>query len=149
MRLLSVLLLVALAIAAVFVALNWSALAAPSPVNLGLISTSAPLGLIALGIGVVLALLLAGRMAVWQATALIEARRHAKEIQAQRTLADQAETSRYDQLRILMHAELEALANRLAQSQDALRTEVHESTNSLAAMIGEMDDRPRPHADLR
>ena len=76
----------------------------------------------------------------WSAI-LLEFRRQAKELAAQRTLADQAEVSRFTELRAVMHDEFERLADRLAQTHDTFRTEIRDNTNSLAATIGELDDR--------
>jgi len=44
-------------------------------------------------------------------------------------------------LRKVLHAEIEQLADRVSTSQAGLRTEIRESTNSLAAMLAELDDR--------
>lgn len=131
-----------------FAVLNWPAFNAPTPLNLGFLSFEAPLGLIMLGLMAAMALGFVVYMTMWQATILLETRRHTRELNTQRTLADQAEASRFTELRGTMHMEFETLAQRMAQSQEALRTEVHESVNSLAAMLGEIDDRSRrPRGD--
>lgn len=128
---------------AIFAALNWSAFAAPTALSLGVATIQAPLGLVMLGLVAVVVLAFAVYMAVWQGGVLLETRRHAKELQAQRALADQAEGSRFTELRGVMHDELERLTARIAQTQEELRLEIRESVNSLAAMIGEIDDRTR------
>ena len=76
----------------------------------------------------------------WSAI-LLEFRRQAKELTAQRTLADQAEASRFTELRTVMRDELEQLADRMSQMHDTFRTEIRDNTNSLSATIGELDDR--------
>ena len=132
-----------------FAVLNWPAFNAPTPLSLGFLSFEAPLGLTMLGLMSAMTLGFVVYMAMWQATILLETRRHTRELNTQRTLADQAEASRFTELRGTMHMEFETLAQRIAQSQEALRTEVHESVNSLAAMLGEIDDRSRrPRGDL-
>jgi len=141
MRTRTLLILVLALLIAIFAALNWSAFTARTALSLGFMTIEAPLGVVMLGIVVVVALAFSVYLALWQGTVLVDARRHAKELQAQRALADAAEASRYTELRAAMHDELDRLAQRLAQSQDALRTEVRDSANSLAAMIGEIDDR--------
>jgi methyl-accepting chemotaxis protein len=78
---------------------------------------------------------------VWRSAILLESRRQAKELVAQRSLADQAEGSRFTELRVVVHDEFERLADRIAQMQDAFRVEIRENANSLAATIGELDDR--------
>ena len=94
-----------------------------------------------LGIVTALVVLFVAYMAYWQGTVLMDTRRHTKELQAQRTLADEAEASRFTELRSLLHAELDRLASRVEQTQAGLRTEIRDSANSLSAMIGEIDDR--------
>jgi uncharacterized protein YlxW (UPF0749 family) len=144
MRIRTLLVLLGIALIAAFSALNWPAFTTPAPLNLGLSTVEAPLGLAMLGLVVFITLAFAIYVAVWQASILMETRRHAKELQAQRTLADQAEASRFTELRGVLHAELEQLEQRIAATQAALRSEIRESTNSLAAMLGEMDDRMKP-----
>jgi hypothetical protein len=80
-------------------------------------------------------------MAVWQGSILMDTRRHTKELQAQRALADQAEASRFTELRAVLQAEMAQLAQRLDASQQVLRREIQDSGNSIAAVLGEMDDR--------
>ena len=139
LRLLVVLVLVVLL--ATFVAFNWSVFVTPSALNLGLLSFDAPLGLAMLGLTVTLSLVFIVYMAIWQSKILIDARHQAKELKLQRTLADQAEASRFIELRTVMLTEFEQLAERIKQSQDALRLEMRENANSLAAMLAEIDDR--------
>jgi len=139
MRILFLLLLGSLI--AAFAALNWAAFTAPSPLSVGVTTVEAPLGLTMLGLLALMALVFAIYAAFWQGAVLLEARRHAKEMQSQRQLADQAETSRFTELSSALHSELAQLSERLSASQDALRLEMRENTNSLAAMLGEMDDR--------
>lgn len=81
-------------------------------------------------------------MALWQGQILVESRRHAKELQAQRQLAGQAEASRFTEPRTAMTEQSDRLAERIAGAQESLRKEIHEQANSLAAMIGELGDRP-------
>ena len=134
-----------IAIIAGFAALNWPTFITPTPLNLLFGVVEAPLGLVmlvALG-AVVLAFTV--YMAVWQGSILLETRRYSKELQAQRTLADQAEASRFTELRGFIQGELSQLNQRVAQSHEALRSELKkdlsDSGNSLAAYIAEIDDR--------
>jgi uncharacterized integral membrane protein len=124
-----------------FAAINWSVLMAPSLLSAGFTTFTAPLGLIMLGAMAAIVLGFAIYMAIWQGTILMETRRHSRELQAQRMLADQAEASRFTELRTYMQAELDRLAARIAQSEEVTRKEVRDSTQSLSAYIGEMDDR--------
>jgi uncharacterized integral membrane protein len=134
MPLRTLLLLLFIALVAGFAALNWTAFTTPVPLSLGVTTVEAPLGLAMLALVVVVALAFLGYVALFQGRLLLESRRHAKELQAQRQLADQAEASRFTELRALLQAEVVRL-------EGALRGEIRDSANSLAAMIGELDDR--------
>jgi uncharacterized protein HemX len=143
MRIRTVLLLLCIGLLAVFAALNWSAFVTPTSLSLGIATVEAPLGLVLLAIVGAMALAFIAYMAVWQGTVLADARRHARELQAQRELADRAEASRFTELRGVIEQQLERLSGRIEQSQEGLRAEIREGINSLAAMIGELDDRTR------
>jgi uncharacterized protein HemX len=134
MPLRTLLLLLFMALVAGFAALNWTAFTTPVPLSLGVTSIQAPLGLLMLGLLAVLALGFLGYVVVYQGRLLLEQRRHTKELQAQRLLADQAEASRFTELRALLQSEVVRL-------EGALRGEIRDSANSLAAMLAELDDR--------
>jgi uncharacterized integral membrane protein len=119
MKLLTAAILAVLLVLFVFAALNWAALAAPTPVSFAFFRAEAPLGIIVLGFAIVFALLAAGHAAAVRAAMLVEARRQAQELRSLRELADNAE------------------ASRLAE----LRRQLDEATNTLAAHIGELDDK--------
>jgi ABC-type multidrug transport system fused ATPase/permease subunit len=152
MYLRTLLILTVLGLIAIFSALNWSAFIAPTVLSLGFTSVEAPLGLILLAIVALLTLLFLVYITYLQSTVLLESRRHARELQSQRELADQAEASRFNQLRALMETELEKLAGeteqaksllltRLDQIERDLRAALEQTGNSLAAYIGELEDR--------
>ena len=123
MPLRTVALLIILAAIALFALLNWSAFLAPTTLSLGFGQVQAPLGLIMLALIAILTALFLGYLVYLQSTVLFEARRHARELQAQRELADQAEASRFTELR---------------QHLDTRLTEIE---GSLAAQLGEMRER--------
>jgi uncharacterized integral membrane protein len=141
MRMRTLLLLLVLLSIGVFVGVNWAAVTAPTRLSLLVTTFEAPIGLLMLGLVVVVVLIFGVYLVVWQSAMLLESRRQTKELQAQRTLADQAEASRFTELRDIVHDELEGLANRMTQMQDALRTEIRDNANSLTATIAELDDR--------
>jgi uncharacterized integral membrane protein len=149
MRIRTLLVLLVIALIAGFAAINWPAFTTPTTLSLGMSTIEAPLGLAMLGLVVFITLAFAIYVAVWQASILMETRRHAKELQAQRALADQAEASRFTELRGVLHAEMDQLEQRIAATQESLRTEIRESANSLAAMLGEIDDRAPPRLPPR
>ena len=148
----TLLLLVVLAVIVVFAALNWSGITTPATVSLLLTDIQAPIGLILLGIAVLLTVVFLIFVAYLQTSVLLDARRHSRELRAQRELADQAEASRFTDLRVFLDTELRKLAAQVAESQvgvtgrldraeQDLRTAVEQSGNSLAAHIGELEDR--------
>jgi uncharacterized protein HemX len=141
MRARTAIVLLMIALVAVFTVLNWGVFVTPTALSLGFMSVDAPLGLLMLALLALLVLAFAIYMALWQSTVLAETRAHTKELQAQRELADQAEASRFTELRAALQAEFTTLGERLGKAQDALRQEMRESSNSLAATIGEIEDR--------
>jgi len=87
-----------------------------------------------------------------QSSVLMENRRNARELQAQRELAEQAEASRISQLRSFLESELRRLGEKTEESkvvvlaklealERELRSVVEQSGNTLAAYIGEIEDR--------
>ena len=148
----TVLLFLLLAAFAGFVALNWSVVTAQTTLSFGFWTAEAPLGLLLLGFTVLIAAMFLFVLVIQQATVLVETRRAAKELTAQRTLADQAEASRFTALGERLDAEMKRVEGQAASRHDALvqrldgvertlRAHVEQTGNSLAACIGEVDDR--------
>ncbi|PPC88264.1 MAG: Signal transduction histidine kinase [Methylotenera sp.] len=136
----------------IFMVLNWTTILAPTTLNLGVADVNAPLGLVMLGMIAVLTALFLVFIVYLQTSVLLEARRHAKELQTNRELADKAEASRFTELRQFMDAEIQKQASLQAESKAALLTkldvlsaDIHRaidiSGNSLSAYIGELEDR--------
>lgn len=130
MRVRTVLVILVLLLLAVFVTVNWPAFMAPTTLSLLVTRVEAPLGLVLLGMQVLVLGAFAVYIAMWQGAVLLQNRRHTKELQAQRALADQAEASRFTELRASLHGEFEQL-----------RQEIRDHANSVAASIGELDER--------
>jgi DNA anti-recombination protein RmuC len=93
-------------------------------------------------------------VAYLQSSVLLETRRHARELDAQRELAEHAEASRIHELRSSLDARLQALGKetqaslselgaRLSRLETDLRQSIEECQNTLAAILSEMDDRLR------
>lgn len=152
MRLHYVFLLLILGLITAFAALNWSAFITPTDLSLGFTSTQMPLGLLLLGLLAVLTTLFLIFAVYMEGTALLESRRQTRELRANRELADQAEASRFTELRAFLVAELAKQAQQHTQSQAALlsrldrleqdmRAFTEQSGNTLAAYIGELEDR--------
>ena len=152
MYLRTLLILLVLGAVTIFAAINWKAFTAPTTLSLIFASVEAPLGLILLAIVGVLTLLFLLYVVYLQSSVLVESRRNARELQAQRELAEQAEVSRINQLRSFLESELLRLGERSEESKvvvlaklEALERElasvIQQSGNTLAAYIGEIEDR--------
>lgn len=147
-----VLLLLVFAALAVFTAVNWSAFTAPTSLSLLVTTVEAPLGLIMLFLTILLTVLFIAYAVYLQTTVLLESRQHTRELKAQRELADQAEASRFTALRNYLESELmqlradsnqtrtEVLA-RLEGTERELRASLEQTGNSLAAYLGEIEER--------
>jgi hypothetical protein len=152
MYLRTLLILAVLVAVAVFTAINWNAFVTPTTLSVVLAKVEAPLGLVLLGLIAVLTLLFLVYVVYLQSSVLIESRRYARELQAQRELADQAEASRFSQLRAFLEGELHSVAQKsdelktgvlgkLDELERDLRSVVEQSGNTLAAYLGEIEDR--------
>ena len=139
-------------IVVIFALLNWSVFIAPTTLSIGFTTFDAPLGLILLGAIAMLTLLFLIYLVYLQATALMESRQYSRELKSQRELADRAEESRFTQLRSSLESELRQLTSQIVDSNSAtvsrldgldheLRAAIEQSTNSLAAYLGEIEDR--------
>lgn len=115
-------------------------------------TVDAPLGVVMLCLSMLAglaALFLAG---YFKTAMLLQSRRHGREMEAQRKLADVAEASRLTELQHAVHAARgdqakqvaavqEALAQRITVAETNLRKSIDQNGNILAAYIGELEDR--------
>lgn len=135
-----------------FALLNWPAFTAPTALNLGFAEVNAPLGLIMLVASGVLVGLFLVYIVFQQAGVIMEARRYAKELKSHRELADTAEASRFTELRAFLDGELRKieaqgaaatreLGARLERLELQLQEKLAESTRTLSAYVGEVDDK--------
>jgi hypothetical protein len=135
-----------------FMILNWATIMAPTTLNLAIAEVIAPLGLVMLGMMALLTALFLVFIVYLQTSVLFEARRHAKELQSNRELADKAEASRFTELRQYMDAEIQKQTTAQAEAEstllaklDTLNADIHRaidvSGKSLSAYIGELEDR--------
>jgi len=164
----TLLIVLVLGVVVIFALLNWSVFTAPTTLSIGFTTVEAPLGLILLGAIGALTLLFLIYLVYLQASALMESRQYSRELKNQRELADRAEESRFTELRSSLETELRRIADQMADSNTAmntrldglahdLRSAIEQSTNSLSAYIGEIEDRlertggsrkPKPSRDL-
>ena len=152
MRIRTLLLLLVLATVAAFSVLNWSVFVTPTTLSLGVASVQAPLGLVMLGLLIFLIAFFLAYVVYLQSTVLLDSRRHTRELQTNRDLADKAEASRFTELREFLDAGLKqqvnqndssraALLARLDTLDQDLRLKLEQSENSLSAYIAEVEDR--------
>jgi hypothetical protein len=135
-RLKSLLILAASLLAALFIVLNWRVFAGPAKLNLVVTQAEVPVGIMMLMLFALALAVLWILVSGWQGTLLAEFRRQAKELEAQRQLAESAEASRFTELGTLIREEVAKL-----------RTELQDTEHSIAATLGEMDDRLRKPSD--
>jgi hypothetical protein len=135
--------LIVVAALAALALFNWPALSAV---------TTLSLGVAVLAFTAVLGLLFIVHIVMQQAGAVAEGRLHAKELAAQRDLADRAEASRFSELRAYIDSELRRLETQAAEQrgavlarvdalQGSLLAKVDEATRSLSAYVGVVDDK--------
>lgn len=150
----SLLILVVGLVIVVFIASNWGLITQPSDLSLLVTSVKAPLGLVLLGLMLVVIVLFVIIIAYAQTSLLMEGRRHGKELAAQRELANNAEASRFVELKTFVADELVRLGKERADIVQTLQARVDdlhaemlkridEQSNSLAAAVGELEDHLR------
>ncbi|SFM46868.1 Signal transduction histidine kinase [Variovorax sp. OV329] len=144
--------LVVVLLIAALAALNWGLLVQPTVMSLGFMQVTAPLGLVMLGLTALLAVASLAYVFYLQGSVMLETRRHSKEMQVQRDLADKAEASRFTELRTYLDAQEQArsarnaellsrLSARIEQLEASVKARVDQSDNSVAAHIGQLEDR--------
>jgi hypothetical protein len=144
-------LVVAILLLAGFVALNVDEFTRVSVLSLGFTTVQVSLGLVLLLLLVIATVVFLATTLYMQSANLLETRKYARELNIQRELADKAEASRFTELRSYLevqalaaqHREAAAatvLAERFAQQQ-ALLARLEQSDNSLAAYMGQLEDR--------
>lgn len=136
---------IVLALLGAFVFENWAAFNAPAA-EPGLTFFSyafpdAPLGMVMLGILGAVTVIFALAMAGMRTSALLEFRRYARETDAARKLADEAEVSRILQLQNSVATEFAALRQSVADEIARAREEAEAQHNMLVANLGQIDDR--------
>lgn len=124
--------------------LNWGEITKPTSLSLGLSRVEAPLGLVlVVALGVVSLLYLIFTIGL-ETAALLEVRRYARELLHYKKLAEEAEQSRYTELRSYLEAEFKRLAEAEKEEIRALEARLAETLekhgNTLAAYIGELED---------
>lgn len=152
MRFFTLLLLLILTVTGAIASLNWAAFVAPIDLSLGFAVVYMPVGLLMLGLLVCITVLFLLYVVYLQTSSLLETRRLSRKLEANIALAEKAEASRFTELRSALESEMVKQANRDAESRTALLNRIDhlgnefnvslgQSTNTLAAHIGEFEDR--------
>ena len=152
MRIRTIFSIIFIVLVTAFVALNVDEFTRSSILSLGFTTVQVSLGLVMLVLLVVATVVFLGSTLLMQSTNLIETRKYARELNIQRDLADKAESSRFTELRHYLDAqataerEREAVASaameqRFAAHQKVLSTRLDQSDNTVAAHLGQLEDR--------
>ena len=152
MRIRTIFLIIFIVLVAAFVALNVDEFTRSSVLSLGFTTVQVSLGLVMLLLLVVATVVFLGSTLLMQSTNLLETRKYARELNTQRDLADKAEASRFTEPRHYLDAqataerELEAVASaaidqRFAAQQQVLLARLDQSDNTVAAHLGQLEDR--------
>ena len=152
MRFRTILMILAILLVAGFVALNVDEFTRVSVLSLGFTTIQLPLGLIMLALLVATLVIFLTSALYMQSKHVLEARTHTRELNTQRELADKAEASRFTELRAYLEEQTLAeqrresalgtvLADRFAQQQQVLLARMEQTDNTLAAYIGQLEDR--------
>lgn len=106
MKLRTLALIIALCAIVAFIVLNWSAVMTPTTLSLGVATVQAPLGVVMLGLLTLFTALFLVFVIYSKTSGLFKDRHHSRELRATQALADNAETSRFNELRELLSVEL-------------------------------------------
>jgi uncharacterized integral membrane protein len=151
MRTKIVILIISTVLIAGFAMLNVDELTRVSTVNFGFTSMQMPLGLLMLMLVVTVLMIFLATSLYMQGRHLLETRQYAKQLTAQRDLADKAEASRFTDLRHYMESQailamnrssdaIAATDHRLTQTEILLLKRLEQLDNSNAAYWGQHDD---------
>ena len=160
MRIRTIALIVVIVLMAGFAALNVDEFSRTSVLSLGFTTVQVPLGLVMLVLLAAVLLVFLATTLYIQSTHLLEMRQTTRALTTQRELADKAEASRFTELRHYLEAQTlsaqqreaaqaTVLAERLAQTQQVLTSKIEQSGNTVAAYIGELEDRLENRDGLR
>ena len=152
MRVRTIFLIVAILAVAAFTALNVDEFTRTSVLNLGFTTIQIPLGLVMLLLLTITVVVFLASAIYMQSSNLLEARKHTRELSAQRELADKAEASRFTELRTYLEVQTAATLRREAantaahfermdNAQAALLVRIEQSDAATAAYMGEFEDR--------
>ena len=151
MRTKTLLLVVVIVLIATFAVLNVDEFTRVSTLSLGFTTMQLPLGLVMLILVAAILLIFLATTLYMHSTNLMEIRKYAKELTAQRELADRAEASRFTELRRYLESQaamamnqgsdtITAFDRRMKQTENLLLQRLEQSDNSNAAYWSQQDD---------
>jgi len=142
MRMTAIVLLVVLVLLIVFAVFNYDALTFPHTVNLfGAATYRAPLGMLLLILGAILALIFYLLGSLTDLRARADSARTLREMEALRASLDQHEQSRFTQLQAYLQERFAILeANSNATLAERVEARVDRVRDEIAADIGQIDD---------
>lgn len=120
---------------AAFVALNWSAIMTTTTLSVGVASVQAPLGFLMLMLLSLFSLLFLVFFIYSRTAGLFKERHHSKEMQATQELADNAETSRFTELRELLGVELKKQAVLYTETTKTVLTRLEQLDSDLRSAM--------------
>ena len=152
MRKRTIFLVIAILLVAAFVTLNVDEFTRVSVLSLGFATIQVALGMVMLLLLVAVTVVFLATTLFIQSTHLMESRRTSRELNTQRELADKAEASRFTELRSYLEVQALAaqqresamgavLSERFSQQQQALLLRMEQSDNTLAAFMGQLEER--------
>ncbi|MER3483204.1 MAG: DNA cytosine methyltransferase [Meiothermus sp.] len=155
MRTRNIVLVVIFALMAIFAWRNWAVFVEERPLSLIFTQVQAPFGIVMLVILAVLVIVYFLYTVALETAALLEVKRYARELLQTRKLADDAETSRFAELKKWLEAELAGVKSvqpagleaklqevvaRIDRAETELRDDIEKAGNTIAAYIGELED---------
>lgn len=152
MKVFGLLLFLVLTVAAGLAFYNWHIFIVPHELSFGFMTARIPFGLTMLGLLIIVTALFLMNMVYLLSSSILELRRHIREIDACRELANKAEASRMTDLKnhfetelskqTEMNAELKSdIFAREDQIEKNFTTTIEQLENTLDAYIGELEDR--------
>jgi biopolymer transport protein ExbB/TolQ len=151
----NVFLLVLIAVMAIFAWRNWSVFSEDRTLSLVFTQVTVPFGIVMLTIMAVLVVVYFLYTVGLETAALLEVKKYARELLSARKLADEAEASRFSELKKWLEGELtnlkaqspagleaklQEVVERIDRVEHELREDIEKAGNTLAAYIGELED---------
>jgi uncharacterized membrane protein len=135
MKIRTFLLVLGLIAIAAFVALNWSAITTPTTLSLGVATVQAPLGFLMLALLTLFTALFLAFVLYSRASGFFQERHHSREMQATQELADNAETSRFTELREMLGVGLKKQSELYAESTATVLAKLEQLDSNLRSAI--------------